>query len=91
MQRAYGDRAKRLKRRLDLLTAAACLYDVPPGPPTHRHELTGDRRGHFAIDVTGNWRLVFRPNHDPVPQTADGGTDLKAITTIKILAVEDYH
>src|ERR1700674_1336720 len=91
MRRAYGDRANRLKRRLDFLAAAACLDDVPPVPPTRRHELTGDRRGNFAVDVTGNWRLVFRPNHDPVPQTADGGIDLKAMTAIEIIAVEDYH
>jgi proteic killer suppression protein len=91
MKRAYGDRAKRLKLRLDFLAAASCLDDVPPFPPTRRHELTGARAGHFAVDITGNWRVVFRPNHDPVPRKADGGIDLKAITAIEIVAVTDYH
>jgi len=35
--------------------------------------------------------LIFRPNHDPVPITADGGIDLRAVTAIVIVAVEDYH
>jgi proteic killer suppression protein len=91
LKRAFGDRARRLQLRLDLLKAAGCLDDVLPVPPPRRHELTGDWRGHFAVDLTGNWRLIFRPNHDPVPVTPDGGVDLKAITAIIIVAVEDYH
>jgi proteic killer suppression protein len=89
--RAYGDRAKRLKLRLDLLAVASCLDDVPPTPPTRRHELAGEWVGHFAVDVTANWRLIFRPNHDPIPRNANGGVDLKAITAIEIVAIEDYH
>ena len=91
LKRAFGDRAKRIMMRLDLLEAAKCLADVPATPPSRRHELKGDRAGCFAVDVTGNWRLVFRPNHDPVPLTADGGFDLQAITAITIVAVTDYH
>jgi proteic killer suppression protein len=91
LRRAFGDRAKRLQLRLDLLKAADCLDDVPPFPPPRRHELTGDWRGHFAVDLTANWRLIFRPNHDPVPLTKDGGVNLKAITAITIVAIEDYH
>jgi toxin HigB-1 len=91
LRRAYGERAKRLKLRVDLLAAAACLDDIPPVPPTRRHELTGEWAGYFAVDVTGNWRLIFRPSHDPPPRRGDGGLDLKAITAIEIVAVEDYH
>ena len=91
MRKAYGDRAKRLKLRLDLLVATACLDDVPPVPPTRRHELTGGWAGHYAVDVTGNWRLIFRPNHDPVPRTEQGGVDLKSVTAIEIVSIEDYH
>jgi len=91
LKRAYGDRAKRLQLRLDLLRSVTCLNDVVPVPPPRRHELTGERRGHFAVDVTGNWRLIFRPNHKPIPVASDGSSDLKAITAIVIVAVEDYH
>jgi proteic killer suppression protein len=91
MRKAYGDRAGRLKLRLDFLAGAACLDDVPPAPPMRRHELRGEWAGHYAVDVTGNWRLIFRPNHDPVPRTEDGGPDLKSVTAIEIVSVEDYH
>jgi proteic killer suppression protein len=91
MQKAYGERAKRLMLRLDFLATAACLADVPSTPPTRRHELSGKRIGEFVVDVTGNWRLVFRPEHDPIPRTADGGIDLNAVTAIEIVSIEDYH
>ena len=68
LKRAFGDRAKRLQLRLDLLKAAVNLYEVSPAPPPRRHELTGQWRGHFAVDVTENLRLIsvrtmirFRP------------------------------
>lgn len=91
MKRAYGDRAKRLKLRLDFLAQADSLGEVPCVPPTRCHLLKGDWAGHFAVDIDGNWRLVFRPNHDPIPITVDGGMDLKAITAIVIVAIIDYH
>jgi len=91
LKRAYGDRAKRLQLRLDLLKAASCLGDVPQDPPPRRHVLTGDWDGHFAVDITGNWRLVFRPNHSPVPRRPDGSVDLKLVTAITIVAIVDYH
>ena len=91
LKRTFGDLAKRLQLRLDLLKAAGCLDEVSSAPPPRRHALTGDWRGHFAVDVTENWRLIFRPNHDPVPVRADGGVDLRAVTAIIVVAVADYH
>ena len=45
----------------------------------------------FALDISKNYRLVFEPNHKPLPKNKDGGLDLTRITSIKILRVEDYH
>jgi proteic killer suppression protein len=36
-------------------------------------------------------RLVFEPDHDPIPTLEDGGIDQSAVTRIKILEVVDYH
>lgn len=91
MERAFGHVMPALKRRLDLLRAAPTLAEVPHTPPARRHELTGDWRGHLAVDVSGNWRMVFRPDHDPVPRHADGGIDPAAITAVVIVAILDYH
>lgn len=88
----YGSgRAKKVMMRQDFLRAAANLAQVPTSPPTRRHELKGDRKNQFAVDLTGNYRLVFEPNHDPIPKKEDGGLNLQAITAITILSVEDYH
>ena len=45
----------------------------------------------FAIDLVHPFRLVFEPNHDPLPRRKDGGIDLEQVTAIKILEVVDYH
>ena len=90
MQRTYGDLSRRLKLRLDLLYLADCLADVPTTPPPRRHLLTGEYAGHFAVDISGNWRLVFKPSQ-PVPVSPDGSTDLKAVTSITLIEVTDYH
>jgi toxin HigB-1 len=91
MARVYGDRAKTLRLRLAVLAEAKCLADVPSGTPDHCHALRQNRKGQFAVTLYGNWRLVFRPNHDPVPQLKDGGPDLSAITAIELIEVVDYH
>jgi proteic killer suppression protein len=87
----YGDLAKRITMRLDILYQADCLADVPADPPARRHMLSGDYEGCFAVDVNGNWRIVFQPNHDPLPLTEDGGLDLSKVTAIQIVDVVDYH
>lgn len=91
MGKAFGHVMPALKRRLDLLAAAPSLEQVPVTRPPRRHELFQGLARHFAVDLTGNWRLVFRPDHDPVPVRSDGGVDLAAVTAVVIVAIEDYH
>jgi proteic killer suppression protein len=55
------------------------------------HELKGDRAGTLAVDLQHPYRLIFEPANDPVPSKADGGLDWTAVTSVRILAVEDYH
>lgn len=91
MRRAYGDRAKRMMMRLGFLKNAPSLADVPSTPPERCHPLTGEYEGLFAVDVNGNWRLIFRPDHDPVPVNEDGSVNRAAVTQIEIVGVRDYH
>lgn len=91
LKRDYGTRASAIKRRLDVLESAPCLNDVPRTPPDRCHELGNNRSGKFAVDVSGNYRLIFEPGNDPVPLKEDGGIDLRAVNMITILGVEDYH
>jgi plasmid maintenance system killer protein len=91
MDRAYGDRAKPLRRRLDVLRRATCLADVPKDPPDRCHRLSRDRDGQYAVVIKDNWRLVFVPDHEPVPKLSDGGVDERSVTRITVLEVVDYH
>lgn len=90
--REYGaENAVKIKRRMAVLMAANCLEEVPTRPPERRHELIGDRKGQFAVDLKHPQRLVFEPNHNPLPRKADDGLDLKKISAVTIIEVEDYH
>lgn len=83
-------RARILRRRLDQLRAADDL-SVMRHFKGRCHELTGDRKGEFAVDLDGPYRLIFEPADNPPPAKADGGLDWSRITEIRILGVEDYH
>jgi len=90
--RKYGEGIGRLlMRRLQFLRSAPTLADVPQKPPERCHELSGDRKGEFAMDLKHPYRLIFRPYHDPVPRKEDSGIDLNKITKIEIFTIEDYH
>lgn len=92
LYKKYGKRIGELiKRRMMVLMAAPSLAEVPNRPPERMHELKGEKRGTFAVDLKHPFRLVFKPNYNRVPRKVDGGIDLTKITLITILSVEDYH
>lgn len=92
MLRAYGkDIAKRLKQRLAELKAAETLSDISHLPPARLHELAGNLKGHFSVDLTHPYRLLFVPDHDPVPVDEQGGIDRGAVTAIEIVDIKDTH
>ncbi len=78
-------------KRMVVLRAAPSLGDVPHQKPERRHQLIGDRDEEFAVDLKYPFRLVFVPNHDPIPRKNDEGIDIFKVTSIKIIGVEDYH
>jgi proteic killer suppression protein len=90
--RVYGaPNSKRIMMRLEFLRASVCLDDVPRDPPYRLHALHHNREGQFAVDLEHPQRLVFEPNHNPLPRLKDSSVDLKRVTAITILEVEDYH
>ena len=76
--------AEKLKSRLAVLSNARALADVPP-PPERCHSLRGEREGQYAVDLVHPRRLVFAPNHEPIPRKDDGGIDLDKVTAITIV------
>lgn len=90
--RSYGkQRAKVIKMRMAILRSADNLADVPTLPPERCHQLTGNLKGQFAVGLDRNCRLLFKPNHEPLPLKDDEGINLKKVTAITILDVRDYH
>jgi len=92
LQKTYGERAaKVIMLRMTVLKAARNLALVPTTPPDRRHQLSGDRDEQFAVDLVHPRRLVFEPNHEPLPRKDDGGINTEQVTAIMILGVFDYH
>jgi len=50
--------AAKLGRQLTVLNGSACAEDMDL-PGYKLHPLKGERRGQWAVSVSGNWRLVF--------------------------------
>lgn len=89
--REYGNRmADRIILRQQQM-AAGSLYEFSRLPQTGGHALHGDRQGEYAAYLVHPDRIVFAPDHDPLPATPDGGLDWTRVTAVKILRIEDYH
>ena len=92
MQKDLGTRnAERLAQRPVELKAADTLEDMRSVPAARCHELKQDRKGQLAVDLVHPKRLVFVPDHDPVPAKDDGGLDWTQVTRILVVEITDYH
>lgn len=91
MNKAFGVMARKVNQRVKDLSGVETLADMRNIPAANCHELSGDKGGLLAVDVSGNYRLIFEPDYNPPPEKEDGGLDWQQVTKIKILSVEDYH
>ena len=61
-------------------------------PAANCHELEGNLKGKLAVDISGNHRIIFEPNYNPIPEKDNGGLDWSKVSEILILEIgEDYH
>jgi plasmid maintenance system killer protein len=79
-----------VRRRLAVLRAAPTLAAVRR-TPGRLHQLTGNRRVQYALDLRGPTRLVFEPGDEPLPELPAGGIDETKVTAVRIIEVVDYH
>ncbi|MGV6805308.1 MAG: type II toxin-antitoxin system RelE/ParE family toxin [Ruegeria sp.] len=91
MQKAFGERSRKLQMRLGVLKNAETLAEVPSTPPDRRHALSGKYAGCHAVDVSGNWRLVFEPIVARQSGSEEGKLNLADVTAVRIIGVVDYH
>ncbi len=88
----HGPRmAALIQQRLAELRAADTLEDMRSLPGARCHELKGDLAGHLAVDLVHPDRLVFKPDHDPIPVKDDGGINWDEITAVEVIGMRDYH
>ena len=93
LTRRYGpEQAKKIQLRMAELRAAQNLAEIQRTPPARCHQLTGGKRdGLLSVDLAHPYRLLFEPNHSPLPELPGGGLDWSGVTQIRIVSVEDTH
>jgi len=85
--REYGiEVAKKLPQRIMQLKAFASVGDIPVCPPFRRHKLEGNRKETFAVNVNGQYRIIFRNKDNKIVIE-----DLKKIGSIEILEVSKHY
>lgn len=95
LYKAYGAYAENIQMRLDALSEAKSLADVPHTPPMRRHKLETKKDVYaFAVDVkTKNdpLRIEFEVANVPVPLKEDGSLDFEAVTEIQITQISNHY
>lgn len=83
----YGSEvAKKLPRRIAELKSFDSLNDVPTSLPHRRHKLSGDLKECYAINITGQYRLIFRQKDNNIIVE-----DLRKIKEIEIMEVSKHY
>jgi len=58
--KAFGQEVGRLYiQRLNIIAGARALEELKALPGLRCHELSGNRRGQYAVNLTGFYRLIF--------------------------------
>jgi proteic killer suppression protein len=84
-------KSRKLARQLTVPKEMKKTYGSITLPAARCHKLKGDREGQYAVSISGNYRLIFKPDHDPVPGKKDQSIDAIRVNDIHIMGTEDYH
>jgi plasmid maintenance system killer protein len=91
IKRAFGVIANRVSQRMAEIGDSPSLAVLMKIPAANCHPLTADRKGEWAVDVSGNFRLIFEIDDDPFPIKEDGSINTELVTKICIIEITDYH
>jgi len=80
--------AKKLRNRFADMCAASNVSELIAGSP---HQLKGDRKGQFAVNLADGKRLIFEPADNPPPKNEDGSIDWFNVSKVRIIDIRDYH
>jgi len=76
--------------RLDDLRAAESLEDLRYVSGSY-HELSQNRKGQWACNLDQPYRLIFKPQENPIPTDNDGKYIWCEIEGIELTEIIDYH
>ena len=82
---------RRLRARLDDLSAAASLAYAEKLPGRFHRLAGGNPHSRFAIHLCLGFRLVVVPSVTPLPLHSDGSLDLDKVTTITVISIGKVH
>ena len=91
MKKSFGAIAPRVSSRLDEIRSSPNLKTLMQIPAANCHQLTGDRKHEWAVDISRNHRLIFEIWQDPIPKTTNNEIDTIRVTEVQITKTEDYH
>lgn len=91
IKKAFGTMAPKVSQRIDEMISSDNLAILKQIPAAKCHELWGDRKGEWAVMISKNFRIIFEPDHDPIPKGKQGEVDAILVTDILITKTEDYH
>jgi proteic killer suppression protein len=77
--------------RLQEFKAADSLEDLRNLPQARCHELKGNYKNIFSVDLDQPYRLLFRADHDPLPVNSQGGINWSEVKAVIILRIENTH
>lgn len=83
----YGKEvATKLPRRIKELKSFNCLSEVPTLLPFRRHKLSGNLKNLYAVNITNQYRLIFRQKDNNIIIV-----DLTEIKEIEIMEVSKHY
>jgi proteic killer suppression protein len=83
MRKKRGDIAEKLRKRINALKTASSVGELPTHDPLGKwHPLAADLSGEWAGKLSGNYRLLIRP---------DGAEDPRDAATVTVVDITDYH
>ncbi|HZW66188.1 MAG TPA: type II toxin-antitoxin system mRNA interferase toxin, RelE/StbE family [Hanamia sp.] len=64
--RLPAEQVDKIRRILEALDSASTLAPLKAIPGYKLHQLTGKLKGYWSVWVTGNYRIIFRFEHENV-------------------------
>ena len=83
LEKKYGfEVAKKLPLRIIQLKNFESVNDIPITTPFRRHKLKGNRQEQFAVNITGQYRLIFRQKNNNI--IIENLSEIKEIEIVEV-------